>query len=129
MTPEKLKYYTALQPLFREKMGPWKDYDTAIVDGKEIRWIQNSNAAVYVLNAEKEGRCIRVPLSIDPVSPERGLWGMVNWDLFSSLTPNPERGEWYIFGMRDRKTEGFKSEWQTPTLALLKALAVQEVKP
>jgi hypothetical protein len=120
MTDTELKYFVALQPKIREAMGEWQEGD----------WASCPKIGQGVKPFPIGGRsnscptCSFLPLPIDPRNPERGLWGMVDWDLFSTLTPRD--GEWYVFGMNDRRTKGFCSEWCTPTLALLKALAWQE---
>ena len=128
MNDEELKYYTALQPFFRKKMGLIRTHDTMYC--LKYDWVKVALDCAYAdEGCSEDSNCkdrLRLPLPIDPVNPERGLWGMVDWELFSSLSPNPASGEWYIFGMTDRRAKGFSSEWQTPTLALLKALAEQE---
>lgn len=72
-----------------------------------------------------EEHFIRLPLPIDPVNPERGLWGMIDWNKYS-YSPNDDG----TVDINERYEGDFDSEkWHcynsTPTLALLRALAHQ----
>jgi len=106
MTPEILKLYEKLQPLFREKMGPVQDGDKYI-------------------------GTIRLPLPIDPRNPERGLLGMCSPPV--QLTPiyNPYQDNAIICWEATWSTEKCGEDRvvsvgaDTPELALLKALAHQ----
>jgi len=67
----------------------------------------------------------RLPLPIDPRNPERGLWGMIDWSKWEAhIIVN---GKLRITNHRPRV---FSETWfdviDTPTLALLKTLTVQE---
>jgi len=127
MDAETLRYMIALQPQIKKAMGEWKSGDWYYnrLHGNDPQVVSEVAVGDFIgLSAPIELGTIRLPLPIDPRNPERGLWGMLDWDLFSTLTPRD--GEWYIFGMNDSRTKGFCSEWCPPELALLKALACQE---
>jgi hypothetical protein len=135
MTPEELKYYTALQPLFREKMGEHKKDDRLyfFYRGKQIEAsVYRTYEGMVHLFTEEFGRInlekddpafIRLPLPVDPRNPERGLWGMVDWNKWH-LEPQRQDSV-IIYGINDNYGKVYDCEG-TPTLALLKALAVQE---
>jgi hypothetical protein len=118
MTPEELALYSKpkLQKLFREKMREWQVGDWYYNDPfcDIIADIPSANRA----NRLNHG-CLRLPLPIDPNSPERGLWGMVDWDKFESRIT--------ATGLLVIETRPFLEfhVMDTPTLALLKALDTQ----
>lgn len=117
MTEEELKYYTALQPLFREKMGKWRDRDGYMIQGEDIVFYEPPYADDDWWN---DTIYIRLPLPIDPVNPGRGLWGMVKqW----RDEPCLRRVEGGSYSMQAHARMFYAD---TPTLALLKALAHQE---
>lgn len=132
MTDTELKYYTVLQPLFREKMGPIELCDRVMFRGKtgwaKDRQVNEANDRQYSIIQTgfgwiEEQYLERLPLPIDSVNPKRGLWGMVN--NLISLT-NGSLGSIvtvYDIGGRDRETL-FQSA--NPTEALLMTLAAQE---
>ncbi len=131
MNAEELKYMKALQPFFDEKMGPQQVGDWVILKRDfpiipEI--ITNVFASMSPFDTNMRARCnpahyYRLPLPIDPHNPERGLWGMVDWmGLFVNIDHD---GMINIFSGFDNG-ESITDGWQTPTLALLKALAAQE---
>jgi hypothetical protein len=126
MTTEELKYYTALQPFFSRKTkallpGDWMKYGTTppeIIDEDFIRdWYDPETLQIW------KDRWIVLPLPIDPRNPERGLWGMIDWARFDV---HCGAGKMYLFEDDRFKRELFNTGWSTPTLALLKALAMQE---
>ena len=127
MTPKRLADLCA--PDFIQKhRGEWRIGDMyyyprqAETEGHNgIRFIN----AGYGEGYNKEPCCpdvaIWLPRAIDPFHPERGLWGMVDWekfDLFKSLTAN-------IFTICCISDFAFKFASRCITLALLKALAYQ----
>ncbi len=65
---------------------------------------------------------IRLPLPIDPRNPERGLWGMVDWEKWGRNI----NGEGIYLYDREIGEVHIDFTWNNPTLALLKALAAQE---
>ena len=77
--------------------------------------------------SENEVDCVDhlviLPQVHDLNDEKRGLWGMVDWDKFSFLIGRD--GELMIFGMRDRGNQDFNTDWQSPELALLRALMHQ----
>lgn len=127
MNELELKYHMILQPVYEKVMGPrqhgWDRYTCEELDvdfeGLKIH-------LVHVYNEDLDNKCtkcIRLPLPIDPVNPERGLWGMLDWDQYEPLVDL--EGNMAIAGVTGLNFE-------PPTLALLKALCVQyelEVTP
>jgi hypothetical protein len=116
MSDEEKKYWITLQPFFMEKMGPWQvgdQYYSTIT--KVVEFITGYSGF-------PTSDYIRLPLPIDPRNPERGLWGMVDWDNWDIS---------FVFDNGDVIIQkGFRLSGEsikdTPTLALLKALAAQE---
>jgi hypothetical protein len=134
-SPKVLALFVALQPEIREAMGKWEYGDKGYSDLHDtfgayigetpfkLKLLQDIDGYKF---ADVEDLIIRLPLVCDDSSEEahkRSLWGMVDWDLFSTL--GVRDGEMYIIGMNDRHTKGFCTEWQSPTDALLLALASQ----
>jgi hypothetical protein len=129
MTSE-IEYYTALQSFFREKMGEHKKDDRLyfFYRGKQIEAsVYRTYEGMVHLFTEEFGRInlekddpafIRLPLPIDPRNPERGCWGM--------LKPVYRRLEIDSTGCSCIADSTGYYYGDTPTLALLKALAVQE---
>jgi hypothetical protein len=128
MTPEeikkeKLRLHTLLQPFYKERMDEWqigdRYYDKKF---KSCSIIHTVMAINYI-----EGRLayyVRLPLPIDPVNPERGLWGMIDWDKYRIASY--DNGECFIFtAPTDLSCYGWSSGRATPELALLRALAKQ----
>lgn len=144
MNAEELKYYEALQGKFREAMGELaegdkvalkfdrNDFDIGFVtqtktmerdvisaDLVYVRW--RSDKPWRDQSCDKrdwaEEHFIRLPLPIDPVNPERGLWGMLGSRFGVSM--HEWKGEFSVGNGRGL------GKGATPTLALLKALAHQ----
>lgn len=128
MNAEELKYYTLpkMQEFFREMMGEWQEGDWYSFDISAAMLVDCTN--VQDLNERSDIRydtILRLPLPIDPGDTERlargekarGLWGMVDWKDTELLTTSA--GLLSIWGRRFPSIE-------TPTLALLKALAHQQ---
>lgn len=114
MTDETLKLYTDLQPFFRERMGDWRlgDLFFDMVDQEYIH-------ECYKLSDKS---LLRIPLPIDPINSERGLWGMVDWTLaFANVSGDATI---YIFGTEP--VESLSNGWQTPELALLNTIWKQQ---
>ena len=106
MYPDKkqLGWLIELQPVIKEKMGEWRIGDYGYIDchdndddcvnvnrinlciytdiyhGKKSVRLLNSVEGIYLADDE---RIIRLPAIIDPVNPERGLWGMLDWRMWS----------------------------------------------
>ncbi|MDD5531119.1 MAG: hypothetical protein PHX21_13960 [bacterium] len=92
MYPDKkqLELLIELQPIIKAKMGEWRIGDYGYINGK-------SNLCIYVYTRQgrkyirltnedylvDDERIIRIPLVIDPINPERGLCGMLDWRKWS----------------------------------------------
>jgi len=84
LTPENLDMIKRLQPLFNEKMGEWQigdeyynGYKSKFVNEVDLYWF--NTLTIYTGEFEPPIR-LRIPKPIDWLNPERGLWGMVDWD-------------------------------------------------
>lgn len=132
MNDEELKYYIALQPFFRKKMGEWQTGDWVFhKEKRKVFWVAYPEGSfLFVYNREYgsyreifRSNAIFLPLPIDPVNPERGLLDMLSKEaqFFSGLGKSFVRYYDTIDGYCYLLIEG-----DTPTLALLKALAEQE---
>ena len=114
-TPEELKYFTALRGVIAEKMGEKEGDD-------RVYCAADNSSQEWVDCCEYCGECrgdIRLPLPIDPENPERGLVGMIKG--FDTLMFDYDDMEWFCYTL-----DGENTAADTPTLALLKALAWQE---
>lgn len=104
-----------MQAFFSEKMGESRERDHfhCLTCGANFTKHQDDcNCNDY--DAE---RWIICPLAIDSENPERGLWGMIDWDRFFVRIR--------ASGKMNIQCQDFVAE-DYPTLALLKALAAQE---
>ena len=94
MNPNELKMLIALQPKIKTAMGEWQTGDRGYVNGLGIG-ILHANGLMYFDNgtaiSPKWCDSTLIPLTIDPVNPERGLWGMLDWNQFTL-------GEWGVDG-------------------------------
>ncbi len=115
MTDEELKYFIALQPVFKKKMGELKNGDSyAIISPSTGIHI------CQVVYSKLNNNCIRLPLPIDPDNPERGLLGMINFCIGFDI-------DGHVGCLIQTAGEQYKRIYgDTFTLALLKALAAQE---
>ena len=129
MNDEELKYYIALQPFFRKKMGEWQTGDWVFhKEKRKVFWVAYPEGSfLFVYNREYgsyreifRSNAIFLPLPIDPVNPERGLWGMVKQWRDEPCLRRVEGGSYSI----QAHARVFYAD--TPTFALLKALAAQE---
>lgn len=125
MTDEMLDLYKALQPVFKKAMGPKHDGDILYCHAARHLYFEGTYhpCPLSVSCAENEILCedrlLRLPLPIDPVNPERGLWGMVDWSLGYVIFVTEKGSVW----VRDK--DGSTIAYDSPTLALLKVLAHQ----
>ena len=121
LTPEQLDMIKRLQPLFREKMGAWKEDDYGKYGDCDpevmVMYIADMNSP----DTPQSWKDIwlRIPKPIDWQNPERGLWGMINWKRFDIKRVSESGG---VF-LTDRDSgDGFAD----PSTALLMALCSQE---
>jgi len=131
MMDERIKYMKALQAFFAKKMGPWQVGDW-FVYGDQLYLIIESYKGHYQTVTEDGKKMgfdtpsidngLRLPLPIDPRNPERGLWGMVDWNEWH-LEPQ-DQDSVILYGIN--KNCDAAEFLGTPELALLKALAAQE---
>jgi hypothetical protein len=127
MDDRELEYHKALQPVYEKAMGPWQVGDKFTC--YELDGIDGVHSIHTFTTWDEEldkgcPHCIRLPLPIDPVNPERGLWGMVDWEKWdaSSLA----QGKLRIVNSRPNV---FSETWfdvmDIPTLSLLQVLTAQ----
>ncbi len=105
MTKEELELYSHLkmQAFFREKAGP--------IQGDDRTWWTDENVRLFI------------PLTIDPVNPERGLWGMVDWGhAYARASEGDGNLLVEVWGDDLGRPRPF---YGAPTIVLLKALAAQ----
>ena len=118
MNKETSKYYTALQPFFQKKMRLWQEGDWLYNESIRVAHCLNIDDAEE-LNSTGGTGMPRLPLPIDPRDPERGLWGMLDWNHWTMCQGTKGDGCVTIGG-------GYRVFYGPPELALLKALAAQE---
>lgn len=139
MNAELLKYFTALQPLFREKMGPWRVGDKTWYCGVVQVVIFNDHGWLNLFNVSYEetfeiytrrncDNLLRLPADIDYDGPDgkpsgRCLWGMVDWNRFEFYIARSGKMQAWERKSRDPL---FGDDFNFSTLALLKTLAAQE---
>jgi len=72
-----------MQSKFRERMGEWQENDIGqfMSNGYPERMTTDLIQDLKDPETFQEWKdhWLRLPLPIDPVNPERGLWGMVDW--------------------------------------------------
>lgn len=95
LTPTERKLYTLprMQKLFWEKMGECictdKIYDPEMEVVRTVTevfnptWIKLDSCVHWAAE-----NAIRLPLPIDPINPERGLWRMIDWKIWDLLVHN-----------------------------------------
>jgi hypothetical protein len=127
LTPEILAMYEALQPKFRETMGPVIDLDIFYCPAcKDIHLMLNGLLS--------KCRCItrftdmlRLPLAINDRNPGRGLLGMIQ-GTGKYLCLNQGSKKWRFSVEQNDHDIATSYFGATPTEALLRALMAQEVK-
>ena len=98
-------------PAIQNKRGEWQIGDAFTITG---------NCILYVTeNTIVPKEAVWLALTIDDRNPERGLWGMVDWERA------PGWQMWIGIG-RDIRVKKETDNIYNPTLAILKALAAQE---
>ncbi len=80
--------------------------------------------SLYCCETEHGSPLIRLPLPVDPINPERGLWGMVNKDKYA-IELNGFGATVTQFYSADGTTPYNITTYNTPTVALLRALMHQ----
>ena len=81
LTHEQLDLIKRLQPLFKEKMGEWKEDDYGKYGDCDpevmVMYIADMNSP----DTPQSWKDIwlRIPKPIDWQNPERGCWGMIDW--------------------------------------------------
>jgi len=121
MNPNELKMLIALQPNIKEAMG--EHYDGDMLYSIDAEGLFAYCALCDVQKNYNTDKYIHIPLTIDPVNPERGLFGMLDKTKLWWLRT-------YLNGDVQLSNSDFQS-WRaaTPTEAILKALCEQwEVK-
>jgi len=141
LIPEQLGMSTRLQPLFKEKMGELQEGDYVIYasffncikiygvvlknDGKDttIHYFDKDYEIKKQSNKDLFHHLIRIPKPIDWQNPERGLWGMVDWEKWNIENTRSDDGSVLVF---QKMSIGGKQVITDPFTALLKALCEQE---
>ncbi len=120
MNAETLGLLIALQPKFREAMGPWEPADWFLYNGNPC--FVNNQTDRRLLNDST----IRLPLPIDPFHPERGLIGMLKGPpiQLNGINSIETDVNWLCSVYIGERLYMMLAD--TPCLALLKALAAQE---
>lgn len=129
-----------MQKLFREKMGKWQVrdfcYHYELGMGIYVKQEFGSYFSFHIIKVNPEsvlgGEVIRIPQTIDQDYPERGLWGMVDWDRFhqEQYGSDGEIAVWTVpFISFDEEmgipVKDYPFIIAQPTLAILKALVEQ----
>jgi len=141
MDAEKLDLIRGLQGVIRKNMGEPQAGDLYYCprgsEGHKIKTIEEDyfdsmqyGSDGYLGKWVKSEPCcpdiiLLVPdlYSRDPDRPERGFWGMVDWDKFDC---HLRGGEIYIYETDRFQREIWTNGWCNPYLALLKAIKWQE---
>jgi len=132
MTPqeihdEEIRLYSLCQKRIKEAMGTlqWPDRYICLTYGDIDYHIADGDPRSC---ASIGHEIICLPLPIDPRNPERGLTGMIKG--FRSIDgPDPEwmNPRWLLWSVQVHKgTDVISYDGESPTIALLKALASQE---
>jgi len=88
LTQDQLDMINRLQPFFKEKMGGWEHGDPCILSGIEDVYCEDCVGDNIYDSIYK--KAIRVPKVYDWKNPERGLWGMVDWNKFYQELYGPD---------------------------------------
>jgi hypothetical protein len=116
---EMIKLYA--RKYIQDKRGEWRVGDKGYDRTYNDVYLVTKDIANALNDPETEpGRFIWLPLPIDPINPERGLWGMVDWKR-CTLINSVNDGQAYI----DIKSK----KWHfvgSITEALLRAIWAQQ---
>ncbi len=126
---QQIEFLKKLQPKIKECMGFLMPFDKFIFNGEEYTFRFLNFGKWYC--SDKLGMSIEftnltiddilhIPLAIDPINPERGLWGMIDWNEWDSQVL--QGGLLYI-KQSDKVIGGWMND---PYTAMLKALCEQE---
>jgi len=110
-----------MQERFREAMRHIIHRGSYMFPGSDRVIVHDGHRDKTPLPAHIENGVIRLPLPIDRDNPERGLWGMVDWSIFSAYACNGMLNIW----THEPSKDGRFNYDGTPALALLRALAHQ----
>jgi hypothetical protein len=119
MTDIELKLIS--HPAIQGRRGEWQgaDWYWCSKHGKGYCHKEESCDPNYYPTAPCCKKAIRLPLPIDPNNPERGCWGMVDWNQWEVTTSK--------HGLLRLWNNHRLGEFQgTPTEALLRAVIAQE---
>lgn len=139
ITPEELEILRKpeVQEYIREKMGELREYDRGFQHGEEgtVLFFWQDDGPLYSAFAP-DGRYdpqaiaddfLRIPdcISRDSERPERGLLGMLNYDVVLSVDTYPEGNIYYVKLVENVIQEQMVFQGSTSRLALLRALEAQ----
>lgn len=126
---EELKYHVALQKVYEKAMGPWQVGDRFY---NEVTKMECTFSELSPHGLSYYETIFRLPFPIDPRNPERGIQGMCSIPVQLVPIYNPEQNNaivwWETSWSEDKHGEYITNHMggETPTLAILKALAFQE---
>ena len=126
LTPEQLDMIKRLQPLFKEKMGEWKEDDYGKYGDCDpevmVMYIADMNSP----DTPQSWKDIwlRIPKPIDWQNEERGCWGMADKNRWTIISHNSN--DWIIQDNSNKRTKLCDSIIADPFTALLMALVQQE---
>lgn len=124
LTPENLDMIKRLQPLLKEKMGEWQHGDQCLLDGKFEDFYCVDCLEHRVFSDKLYDNAIRIPKPIDWQNPERGYWGMIDWETW--ILDNAGYPLYGQIQLRRRYPDNQFQVTADPFTALLKALCQQE---
>lgn len=143
MNAETLNLYEKLQIPIWKNLNGWMPGDRAYHLFRKEAWLfvqridsdtqhdfqfLTPHGLVLSKLVDMEAFMLRLPLPIDPVNPERGLWGMVDWSVRDMLTHDDGTVSIRTWNPNYKKVPNYVylSQHTTPTEALLRALIAQE---
>jgi len=128
MNQNELKMLIALQPMIKKAMGEWQHGDMyCYIDTTDVDFYCKDCLYYNIFSIGLYKDAIRIPLTIDPVNPERGLIGTIEG--FVKIHYNPYLKQWVVDVYDGFMLKKYSVIADTPTEAILKALCEQwEVK-
>jgi hypothetical protein len=115
----------------QDKWGRWQVGDHFVYRGKEYIMYFGEPDSLSCVSVKgqlttfykiQESEFIWLPLPINHINPERGLWGMVDWDRYSDKFISPD-GQYLVM---QRRGESLHNLVDHPTKALLRAIWAQQ---